>query len=98
MISSARAATVGSTALRSSEDCDRAADFLKHLQLIDRLREVAGALLHLPFEVGIGLVQVGPAMLLNWLASSSSSSAVFHLDAMAEIAGAKTPRAGAGVR
>ena len=54
---------------------DRAADFLEHLQLIDRLREIPRAFLHLPFEVGIGLRNC-PAMLFNCLASSSSSSAV----------------------
>ena len=30
---------------------DRAADLLQHLQLVDRLREIAGSLLHLAFEV-----------------------------------------------
>ena len=34
---------------------DRAADLLEHLQLVDRLRQVARPLLHLGFEVGIGL-------------------------------------------
>ena len=37
---------------------DRAADLLEHLQLVDRLREVARALLHLAFEAGIGLGQL----------------------------------------
>ena len=37
---------------------DRAADLLEHLQLVDRLREVARALLHLAFEAGIGLCEL----------------------------------------
>ena len=46
---------------------DRAADFFEHLELVDRLREIAGALLDLGFEAGIGLLRAAPAMLLNWL-------------------------------
>ena len=37
---------------------DRAADFLQHLQLVDRLRQIARALLDLGFEAGIGLLQL----------------------------------------
>ena len=37
---------------------DRAADFLEHLELVDRLRQVPGALLDLGFETGIGFLQL----------------------------------------
>ena len=38
---------------------DGAADLFEHLQLVDRLRQIARALLHLLFEVGIGFAAAG---------------------------------------
>ena len=73
---------------------DRAADFLEHLQLVDRLREIAGALLHLGFEARIGLVQLaGHAVEL--VGEFLQLVLGVDVDAMAEIAGAEPPRAGA---
>ena len=73
---------------------DRAADLLEHLELVDRLREIAGALLDLGFEAGIGLLQLaGHAVEL--VGEFFQLVVGPHLDAMAEIAGAEPPRAGA---
>ena len=73
---------------------DRAADLLEHLELVDRLREVAGALLDLGFEAGIGLLQLaGHAVEL--VGEFFQFVRGVHVDAVAEIAGAEPPRAGA---
>ena len=73
---------------------DRAADLLQHLELVDRLREIARALLHLGFEAGIGLVQLaGHAVEL--VGEFFQLVLGVDVDAMAEIAGAEPPRAGA---
>ncbi len=73
---------------------NRAADFLKHLQLVDRAREVAGAFLDLGLEAGIGFLQLaGHAVEL--VGEFFQLVAGRHIDAMAEIAGAQPPRAGA---
>ena len=72
---------------------DRAADLFQHLQLVDGLREVAGALLHLPFEVGVGLLQLrGHAVELSGELFQLIGG--LHLDAVAELAFAEQPRAG----
>ena len=54
---------------------DRAADFLQHLELVDRARQIPRALLDLGLQGRISFAS-WPAMLLNWSASSSSSSLV----------------------
>ena len=73
---------------------DRAADLFKHFQLVDRLREVAGALFHLGFEAGIGLLELaGHAVELVGEFFQLVLGA--DVDAVTEIAGAEPPRAGA---
>ena len=73
---------------------DRAADLLEHLELVDRLRQIARPLLHLGFEAGIGLGELaGHAVEL--VGEFLQLVRGLHLDAVAEIAGAETPRAGA---
>ena len=71
---------------------DRAADFLQHLELVDRLREVAGALLHLGLEAGIGFRELaGHAVEL--IGEFFQLVLGPHVDAVAEIAFAEPPRA-----
>ena len=73
---------------------DRAADFLEHLEFVDRARQIARARLDLGFEAGIGFLQLaGHAVELVGQFLQLVPGA--HLDAMAEIAGAEPPRAGA---
>jgi len=71
-----------------------AADFLEHLELVDRLRQVAGARLHLGFEARIGLVQL-PRHAVELIGEFLQFVSGPHIDAVAEIAAAETPRAGA---
>ena len=76
---------------------DRAADLFQHLQFVDRAREIAGALLHLGLEARIGFGELaGHAVELVGELFQLVGGA--HVDAMAEIAGAEPPRAGAAAR
>ena len=73
---------------------DRAADLLEHLQLVDRLREVARALLHLLFEAGIGLRKL-PGHAVELACQFFQLVRRLHLDAVGKIAGAEAAGAGA---
>ena len=73
---------------------DRAADFLEHLELVDRLRQIARALLDLGFEAGIGFLQLARHA-VELVGEFFQLVLGVHVDAMAEIAGAEPPRAGA---
>ena len=73
---------------------DRAADLLQHLQLADRLREIARALLDLGFEHGIGLAELAGHR-VELLGELFQLVIAVDLDALAEIAGAEPARAGA---
>ena len=72
---------------------DGAADLFEHLQLVDRLREVARALLDLGLQPVIGFLE--PARHAVELAGKLLQLvAGVDVDAMAEIAAAEPPRAG----
>ena len=73
---------------------DRAADFLEHLELVDGARQIAGARLDLGFEAGIGFLQL-PGHAVELVGQFLQLVLGAHFDAMAEIAGAEPPRAGA---
>ena len=72
---------------------DRAADLLEHLELVDRLRQIPRPLVHLGFEVRIGLGEL-PGHAVELVGQLLQLVRRLHLDAVAEIAGAETPRAG----
>ncbi len=68
----------------------RAADFLQHLEFVDRARQIPRPRLDLGFEAGIGFLQLaGHAVELVGQFLQLVPRA--HLDAMAEIAGAEPP-------
>ena len=72
----------------------RAADLLEHLELVDRAREIAGARLDLGFKADIRLLQLaGHAVEL--VGQFLQLVGGVDVDALAEIAGAEPPRAGA---
>ena len=72
----------------------RAADFLQHLELVDRARQIARALLDLGLQDRIGLVQLaGHAVEL--VGEFFQLVLGMHVDTMAEIAGPQPPRPGA---
>ena len=71
----------------------RAADLFQHLQFVDRLREVARALLHLGFEAGIGFGELA-GHVVELIGELFQLVVGVDVDAMAEIAGAEPPRAG----
>ena len=76
---------------------NRAADFLENLKFIDRLRQIAGALLDLGFKAGIGFMQLaGHAVEL--IGEFFQLVLGVDVDAMAEIALAETARAAAQCR
>ena len=90
----ALATIVSSTVSQVERRIDRLADLAERAQLLDRLRELAGAQLDLLLQVGIGFLQPA-AMSLNWSASPSSSSPVLIEMRWLEIAAADARGAGA---
>ena len=73
---------------------DRTSDLFEHLQLVDRLCEVAGALFHLGFEDGIGLLELARHA-VELVGELFQLVLGVDVDAVTEIAGAEPPRAGA---
>ena len=72
---------------------DRAADFLEHLEFVDRLRQIPRPLLHLLFEAGIGRGELARHA-VELVGELFELVGGLHFDAVAEIAGAETPCAG----
>ena len=66
----------------------RAADLFQHLELVDRLRQIARPLLHLAFEVGIGLGQLARHA-VELVGQLFQLVRGLDLDAVAEIAGSR---------
>ena len=75
----------------------RAADLLEHFELVDRAREVAGACLDLGFKADIRLLQLARHA-VELVGQFLQLVGGMDVDALAEIAGAEPPRAGAQCR